>query len=108
MDFSEITNKTIKTDSRFKIKFNKKQMLLDLIEQIGELSEALLWVDVAKEQQGGEEKTEEDVANAMTDILYDLILLAELHGVDLEKEYLKTLKEIDRRFKNNEYLEKDE
>lgn len=45
------------------------------------------------------------VADALCDLLFDLLLLADLYGIDLEKEYPDMLKRLEERIKNGEFEE---
>ncbi len=49
------------------------------------------------------QRTEKDVADALADILYDLILLARDYDMDLEKEYVEMLVSLEKRIKKGEF-----
>ena len=43
------------------------------------------------------------MANALSDILYDLLVLAVKYGLDMEEEYAKVLGELMERIKSGEF-----
>lgn len=103
MDLKKLTDKTIRVNKKFKNwqKWDLKTRFVDLIEEIGELANAILTKEKAKGSKPGWQK--EGFKDSLCDVLYDLLILAHEQGVDLEKEYLKMLKDLEERIKRGEF-----
>lgn len=103
MDLGQLTDKTIKVTKKFPVKWNKRTRFIDLVEEIGEIANAIL----VKEKQKPKATLHRDnsLPDALSDTLYDLLMLAYAYGIDLEKEYLKMLKRLEKRIKAGEFKE---
>jgi len=98
-DFRELVKQTLQIRDCFKTKLGKQGRMLDLVEEVGELASAMLYVDGGKTSGNPNKiKTREDIADGLADILYDLIILADHYKVDLPKEYSAMLKQLEKRF----------
>ena len=74
MKLEEIIEQTTRLNSRFEKKFDKKDRVLDLVEEVGELAQAILIVEKRKLTRDPlKQKRTEDIADALADILFDLI-----------------------------------
>ena len=86
--------------------FDKRDRMLDLVEEVGELAQAMLIVDGRKVTSDPDKKrTVVDVADALADILFDLIMLADDYGIELEEEYVGMLDRLEKRIKRGEFKE---
>lgn len=105
MSLKQLTEKTKKIVKKFPKKFtwDKKERFIDLIEEVGELANAIL-VEEEKKPKRTLFKNN-SVADACCDLLFDLLVLADLYGVDLDKEYPRTLKRLGKRIKDGEFEE---
>jgi NTP pyrophosphatase (non-canonical NTP hydrolase) len=72
---------------------------LDLVEEVGELCNAVL----IKEGHKGKKRTKGELADSIVDILFDLILIADNYRIDIGKEYFKMIKDIIRRQKEKQF-----
>ena len=78
--------------------------MLDLMEEVGELAQAILIVEKKKlTSDPAKQKTKADIANALGDIMFDLVLLADDYKLDLFTEYAKVLKELHDRTQAGEF-----
>jgi NTP pyrophosphatase (non-canonical NTP hydrolase) len=85
-------------------KFNNKNWtihnrLAELIEEVGELSNAIQTEEGFKSQK----RKKSDIDDSICDILYELFLIADHYKIDLDKKFPEVLKEIDRRRNNGEF-----
>jgi len=103
MDLGKLTDKTIRITKKFPIKWNKKTRFIDLVEEIGEIANAIL----VKEGQKPKKTLHEgnSLPDALCDTFYDLLLISYQYGIDLEKEYLVMLKRLEKRIKAGEFKE---
>lgn len=85
-------------------KYDKRSRLIDLVEEVGELAQAIHIVEGFKRTNDPTKaKTTEDVADALADILYELVLLAHEYDLDLVEEYQKMLLRLENRLKAGEF-----
>lgn len=103
MDFTKLVKETILIKNRFKTDLGKQGRMLDLVEEVGELANAMLMVDGNKTSGNPDkQRTKADIADALADCLYDLIILADHYDVDLESEYSEMLERMRERFKSGD------
>ncbi len=74
-------------------KWDGKTLLIDLMEEVGELSNAVLVAEGAK----SEKRRKAELGDSFADVLLAVILLADAYGVDIEKEYGAALEQINSR-----------
>jgi len=101
MNLKQLTNKTIKISKQFSRKWNKNYRFIDLVEEIGEIANAIL----VKEKQKSKQTLHKDnsLKDALADTLYDLIMLSHQYNINLEKEYLAMLKRLEARIQSGEF-----
>lgn len=105
MDFSELIRETLIISDKFKTKLNKQNRMLDLVEETGELAHAMLMVDGGKTSgDPGKQRTKADIADALADILYDLVILAKEYDIELDDIYPKMLEEMKNRFEKKDLI----
>ncbi len=68
--------RTVTLNNRFKKEFSKEGRALSLVSEVGELADAILEHSGEKEKNTRNPKGKEEVADALADILYNLIVLA--------------------------------
>lgn len=68
---------------RHEQEWDGKVLLIDLMEEVGELANAVLVEEGAK----SEKVRKAQLGDSFGDILFALMLLADYYGVDLEKEF---------------------
>lgn len=104
ISFEEIITRTKKLDKIFPHKFDERDRFMDLVEEVGELSQALQITSKRKySSDPKKQKTIEDVSDALCDVMYDLLLLADMRGIDLESEYTQMLDRLEKRVKEGEF-----
>lgn len=74
------------------------------MEEVGELAQAILIVEKKKlTSDPAKQRTKADIANALGDIVFDLVLLADDYELDLFAEYAKVLQELRTRTESGEF-----
>ena len=79
---------------------------MSLVSEVGELAEAILEYDGGKEKGTRNPKGLEEIADALADIQYNLIILAQHYKIDLPKKYQEVLEEVNTRFAKGEFVKK--
>jgi NTP pyrophosphatase (non-canonical NTP hydrolase) len=106
MDLKQIQQKTIEIQKTFPIQFDKRDLIIDLTEEVGELAQAMLIVEKRKYSNNpSKQKTKADIANALSDILFDLLVLAQEYELDMDTEYVIVLEEMRGRIKRGNLKE---
>lgn len=104
MDFYELIEKTRKVNSGFAIQYEKNELFLDLVEETGELAQAMLISSGRKiTNDPNKQKTVEDVADALCDVMYNVLMIAEAYELDLPKEYNNMLQRLQKRMDEGEF-----
>jgi len=93
----ELIGKTREAQSLVGSKMGIEARVLDLVEEVGELANAVLV------EEGHKGRKKADLADSLADVLYDLILVAEHYGIDLKKEYGNMLEELKKRAERGEF-----
>lgn len=94
-----LINKVIKISKKFPKKLSKEERFIQLVEEVGELANAIATTEGHKSRKCARAGLKDSFA----DVLFDLILLANLYGVDLEKETKAMLKRLQKRIKDKEF-----
>ena len=96
MNFKQLSRTTKEVTRKFPGKRWKPEVrALDLVEEIGELCNAIL----VKEGYKGKKRAKADLVDSIVDTLFDLILIADFYKIDIDREYSKMIKDIKRRQK---------
>ena len=82
-------------------KWTPEAMLVDLTEEVGELANSIL----VKEGFKNKKRAKADLVDSICDALFDLYMIAEHYGIDVEKEYGKVLEQLQLRIKSGEFKE---
>ena len=103
-DIQDLVKQTKDLSSKFPNQYDKRSRLIDLVEEVGELAQAVHIVEGFKTTQDpAKQKTVADVADAICDILYELILLSQDYDLDLGVEYREMLQRLDKRVDAGEF-----
>lgn len=109
MNLLQLQQTTADLQKQFPRNFSKVELLADLTEEVGELAQAILITEKIKvTNDPNKRRTTEDVANALGDILFDVLVMAEKYGLDMEVEYQKVLEELKGRIGKGEFDAKAE
>lgn len=107
MDFTKVVQKSVELKDEFEkvgSVYDKRSRLLDLMEEVGELAQAVQIVEGFKmSRDPKKQKTKVDVVDAICDCLYELVLLSDQYEIDLEKEYLGVLDSLKKRLDSGEF-----
>lgn len=104
MDLKQLQQKTVDIQKRFPRNFTKVELVADIAEEVGELAQAVLITEKIKiTNDPNKRRSLEDVANALGDILFDLLVLADKYGLDMETEYIKVMDELKGRIEQGEF-----
>jgi NTP pyrophosphatase (non-canonical NTP hydrolase) len=98
-DLQEVTGKL---HQKFPVQWDRKTTFIDLIEEVGELANAVLIAEKAKPKRRAWQG-EEGLADSLCDILDALFILANKYEIDLEKEYTAMLKRLEKRIEKGEF-----
>jgi NTP pyrophosphatase (non-canonical NTP hydrolase) len=99
MTLNEMAKKTREVSEKFGTTWSKEVRLVDMMEEVGELSNAVL----VKEGHKNQKRAKAELEDSLCDVLYDLLLLSENYGVDLENEYKKMLESLEKRIKERQF-----
>lgn len=100
MNIKELQKRTTEVVKNFPRKQWKAEVrMLDLVEEVGELCNAIL----IKEGHKGQKRAKSDLKDSLVDILFDIILLADIYKVNLDEEYVKMLEDIIKRQKEKQF-----
>ncbi len=97
--FSDLVTLSLTTAQKFPKKWDVKTHYIDLVEEVGELGNAILVESGDKSIQRQRSKLHDGFA----DVFFQLIQLADAAGVDLEKDLTIMLSELLKRQENGEY-----
>ena len=98
LTFQEIVKKTLEVVKKFEEvkqrKWGIEGNMIELSKQVGELAKNVMMLEnyyLANRWQEPKYKdaSKEEIANELTDILFIIIRIADLYGIDLEKTHLK-------------------
>lgn len=100
MKLNEAARETKKVVSKMPPpKWGIYQRFNDLVEEVGELANAIQ----VKEKWKTKNREKSELVDSVCDVLFSIVLVADHYQIDLDKEYPKVLKEIDDRRKSGEF-----
>jgi NTP pyrophosphatase (non-canonical NTP hydrolase) len=100
MNLSEAVSKTKKvSDLMPGEKWGIYQRFNDLVEEVGELANAIQ----VKEGWKSENRAKSELVDSICDVLYSIFCVAAIYDIDLEKEYPKVLAQIEARRENGDF-----
>lgn len=85
------------------VKWGPEEFMIDLMEEIGELANALL----VERGHKFKSRKKSDLNDAFFDVLFDLLMIASIMNVDLDKAFEKGLKELRSRIQKGEFDEQN-
>jgi NTP pyrophosphatase (non-canonical NTP hydrolase) len=108
MDLKKIQQKTVELSKGFAAHYDERDHLIDLMEEMGELAQALQ-ISTGRKITNDPKKirTQEDVIDGICDVMFALVRLADTRGLDLESEYMKMLSRIRIRMDEGEFKKHD-
>ena len=80
-------------------KWTTHHRLAELVEEVGELANAIQTTEGYKSSK----RKKSEVTDSICDILYEVLMMASMYNVDLDKEYPKVLKQLEKRIKAGEF-----
>ncbi len=79
--------------------WNINELTQGFVGDVGDLNKII----TAKEGMRGIENTDEKLAHELSDCLWSLLSIAQHYDIDLEKEFSKTMTELEERVKNESH-----
>ncbi|MFZ3077817.1 MAG: MazG nucleotide pyrophosphohydrolase domain-containing protein [Candidatus Aenigmatarchaeota archaeon] len=94
----ELQKKTAEINTFFEQKIRERKwtpevIMTDLMEEVGELSNAIL----VREKFKSEKRKKADLKDSVADVLFDLILIANYYNIDVKREFMKMAEELKER-----------
>ena len=80
-------------------KWTTHHRFAELVEEVGELANAIQTTEGYKSNK----RKKSEVVDSICDILYEVLIMASMYDVDLDKEYPKVLKQLEKRIKAGEF-----
>jgi NTP pyrophosphatase (non-canonical NTP hydrolase) len=80
-------------------KWTSHARLADLMEEVGELANAIQTTEGYKSNK----RKKSEIEDSLCDILYSIFMLASIYNVNLDEEYKKVLKDLKKRIKSGEF-----
>lgn len=80
-------------------KWTSHHRFAELVEEVGELANAIQ----TKEGYKSTKRQKSEVNDSICDILYEVLMMASMYKVNLDKEYPKVLRQLEKRIKNGEF-----
>lgn len=104
MGLEEKKEKAVKVYEKMKkrypeVSWGPEEFMLDLVEEIGELSNALL----VERGHKFKNRQKSDLEDAFFDVLFDIFLLADLLSIDLDKVFDEKIKEFEEKVISGEF-----
>jgi NTP pyrophosphatase (non-canonical NTP hydrolase) len=79
--------------------WNPEVRFVDLVEEIGELANAIL----VKENHKSKKRQRAELADSLCDCLFNIFMLAEHYKIDLDQEYQQIMKQVSERIKKGDF-----
>lgn len=101
MNLSELTNRAMQIRARYAEResanggreWTREEIMQGFVVDVG----ALMKLTMAKQGLRDVAEVDAKLAHELSDCLWSVLVLAQLHGVDLEKEFLRTMSELEHR-----------
>ncbi|MGD9129098.1 MAG: MazG nucleotide pyrophosphohydrolase domain-containing protein [Candidatus Woesebacteria bacterium] len=97
--FSELKKEALNIAKSFPNQWDLTTHCVDLMEEVGELANAVL----IETKQKSKKRQRAHLEDSFADVLFELILMADEANIDLEEVLAQMLSELKARIKNNEY-----
>lgn len=85
--FNEYIDQSVKLDKQFKRRWDINTRMVNLSEEVGELAHDVLVAEKSKN-----DKPHAPLADNLTNLLYELFLIADYYKVDLDKSWGEFIK----------------
>ena len=102
----ELQNKTRNIVKKLPLLNKVEHRFMDLVEEVGELSTAIMYFEKFKSGRYEGKYTKDDISDALSDILFDLFVIADKYDLEVDKEYTKMLERLDKRVEEGEFEKK--
>jgi NTP pyrophosphatase (non-canonical NTP hydrolase) len=101
MNFDELQQRAIEIRNKYDklnqekrgVTWNEQQLMAGFVGDVGDLSKIIM----AKHGLRAMDNVDEKLAHELSDCLWSVLVLAGKYGVDLSKEFMKTMDELDER-----------
>lgn len=101
MNFDDITARAIEIRNKYdklnqqkrNITWNEQQLMAGFVGDVGDLSKIIM----AKHGLRDMEDVDEKLAHELSDCLWSVIVLASRYNIDLQKQFMKTMDDLDLR-----------
>lgn len=93
------TEKVCKKFPKSSKEWTSHHRFAELVEEIGELANAIQTTEGYKSHK----RKKSEIVDSVCDILYEVFMMASIYNVDLDKEYPKVLRELEKRIKSGEF-----
>lgn len=80
-------------------KWGPHHRFAELTEEVGELANAIQTTEGYKSKK----RKKSEIVDSVCDILYEVFMMASMYKVDLDKEYPKVLRQLEKRIKAGEF-----
>lgn len=102
-DFSDIKKRALEVRKQYEVleereygrRWTKEELAMGLVGDVGDLMKLI----AAKEGVRSAKDVDSKLGHELSDILWSIIVLAEKYGVDLEKEFSRTMDYLEKRIK---------
>lgn len=102
--FKSLIDQTNQLAIQFPRHYTKQERLVDALEELGELAQAILIVEKIKTTNDPtKQRTVKDIADALSDVLYALILISQDYQLDYPREYQEMLTRLQTRLNQGEF-----
>jgi len=101
MTIKKLQTQTKTIAQKFPKEFDKKTRFIDLVEEIGELANAILIAEKDKPKNRAFQL--DGLKDSLCDVLADILLLASDYNIDLDIEYQKMLQQLEERITKGEF-----
>ena len=99
MEFQELVKRAMEIRKQYEVKetqlygaaWTNEEIALGLVGDIGDLAKLIVAVNGKRDIANSKEKLEHELA----DCLWSVMVLANLHGIDLERSFLNTMKDLE-------------
>jgi NTP pyrophosphatase (non-canonical NTP hydrolase) len=100
MEFKAIVKHALEIRKQYEIKekqlhgsaWTNEEIALGFVGDVGDLAKLIVAQNGKRDIPNSREKLEHELA----DCLWSIIVLAQIHGVDLESSFIKTMKELEK------------
>lgn len=101
MNFDELQQRALEIRSKYdklnqakrRVVWNEQQLMAGFVGDVGDLSKIIMAKHGLRTMDGVDEK----LAHELSDCLWSVLVLASKYGIDLSKEFMKTMDELDKR-----------